>query len=474
MAEIANAAGPDPAAPYRWRWIALAAILGAEIMDLLDSTIVNLAATPIERDLGGGSGTVQWVVGAYTLAFAVGLILGGRLGDRYGRRTLFLVGTCGFVLASLACATAGDPTVLIGSRAVQGLVGALLIPQGFGLMREVFPPEELGRAVGSFGPVIGLTAVIGPLLGGALVSANLLGLGWRVIFLINLPIGLLTLAGALRFLPGVPGDPSLRFDPVGVALLGLSSLMLIYPLIEGRDRGWPWWAFVLLAGALAGFALFVRHERRSAAPVIEPTLLRNRAFLGGVGVITLSFAGMIGFTLAFNVFTQAVLGYTPLEAAFAGSAYAVGMAAAAGVGSGALLPRLGRRLLVLGLLLMALGAALQAVTVQLAGLGAPPWAFLPAGFVFGVGGGFGLVPVFSVVLGGVADREVGSASGMMNALQQLGGTIGVAVCGTLFFQFLPTAPLGAMQIAAGTAAAFLLVALALIGTLPRHARPDAD
>jgi EmrB/QacA subfamily drug resistance transporter len=460
-----------PAQAYRWRWIALATILGAEVMDLLDSTIVNLAATPIERDLGGGAGTVQWVVGAYTLAFAVGLVLGGRLGDRHGRRTLFLLGVCGFVAASALCAAAQAPVLLITARAAQGFMGALLIPQGFGLMREVFPPAELGAAMGSFGPVIGLSAVIGPLLGGALVDADLFGLGWRVIFLINLPIGLLTLAGALRFLPPVEGDAGLRFDPLGVVLLAASSLMLIYPLIEGPGLGWPWWTLALLGGAAAGIALFVRHERRSAAPVIEPSLLRNRAFLGGVGVITLSFAAMIGFTLVFNVFTQAVLGYSPLEAAFAGSAYALGMAAAAAVGSASLLPRLGRRLLGLGLGVMALGVALQALTVQLAGLGAAPWMFLPAGLVFGVGGGLGLVPAFAVVLGGVRDHEIGSASGLMNAFQQLGGTIGVAVCGTLFFQVLGAGAIPAVQACAAVAAAFLIAGLALVPTLPAMPRP---
>ncbi len=461
------------AEPYRWRWLALATILGAEIMDLLDSTIVNLAATPIERDLGGGSGTVQWVVGAYTLAFAVGLVLGGRLGDRYGRRALFLLGAAGFTLASVVCATAVDPAVLIAARAAQGFLGALLIPQGFGLMRAVFPPAEFSKAMGSYGPVIGLTAVIGPLLGGALVDADLFGLGWRVIFLINVPIGLLTLIGALRFIPRVPGNPELRLDPLGVALLGVASLLLIYPLMEGTDLGWPWWTFVLLGGAVAGFALFVRHERRSDAPVIEPSLLRNRAFLGGIGVIMLAFAAMIGFTLVFNVFTQSVLGYTPLQAAFAGSAYALGMAVAAALGSAALLPRLGRRVLAIGFAGMILGAGLQALTVHLAGLGAQPWVFLPAGFVFGVGSGFGLVPAFSVVLGGVSDREVGSASGMMNAFQQLGGTLGVAVSGTVFFHLLPGGPIPALEVSAGVAAAFLVGALALVGTLPKQARSEA-
>ncbi|MGC3995748.1 MAG: MFS transporter [Propionicimonas sp.] len=459
--------------PHRWRRLALATVLGAEIMDLLDSTIVNLAATPIEKDLGGGAGTIQWVVGAYTLAFAVGLVLSGRLGDRFGRRRLFLIGTVGFTLASLACATAHDPSVLIASRAGQGLIGALLIPQGFGLIREVFPASELGAAMGSFGPVIGLSSVVGPLLGGALVSADVFGLGWRVIFLINLPIGALTLCGALLFIPARPGDPALRIDPVGAALLGLASLLLVYPLIEGPGRGWPWWTFALVAGSVACFVWFGRNERRSSAPVIEPTLLRNRAFLGGVGVITLAFAAMIGNTLVFNTYTQSALGYTALQAAFAGSAYALGMAVAAAAGSAALLPRLGRRLLALGFALMIVGAGLQLLTIHAAGSSAQPWVFLPAGFVFGVGSGFGLVPAFSVVLGGVADREVGSASGLMNALQQLGGTLGVAVCGSLYFSFLALGPVAAVQLAAAAAVVFLLGALALVRTLPRSPRPEA-
>ena len=228
--------------PYRWRWLVLGIILCAEIMDLLDATIVNLAATPIERALGGGSSTVQWVVGAYTLAFAVALVVGGRLGDKFGRKNLFVIGAAGFTLASLACAVAQDPTFLITARVAQGFLGALLIPQGFGIMKEVFPPEDLGKAFASFGPVIGLSAVAGPLLGGVLVDADLFGLGWRVVFLINLPIGILAVVGAIRFIPRSTRQADLKLDPLGVALLAAASLMLIFPLIQGHDstgRGGP-------------------------------------------------------------------------------------------------------------------------------------------------------------------------------------------------------------------------------------------
>ncbi len=179
---------------------------------------------------------------------------------------------------------------------------------------------------------------------------------------------------------------------------------------------------------------------------------------------------MIGFSLVFNVFVQAVLGFSPLRAAFAGCAYALGMAVAAAVGSAVLVPRFGRRVLTIGFLTMMVGAGLMALTVQLTGLTAQAWQFLPAGFVFGIGGGLAIVPVFSIILAGVGDHEVGSASGLLNALQQLGGTIGVAVSGTLFFELLPKGPLHAMEVTTLVAAAFVLGALVLVQLLPRQAR----
>ncbi len=457
--------------PYRYRWAVLAVILGAEIMDLLDSTIVNLAATPIAADLGGGSSTVQWVVGAYTLAFAVALVIGGRLGDRFGRKNLFVLGAAGFTVASLACAGAPDPGVLIVSRAFQGLLGAVLIPQGFGIMKQVFGPEDLGKAFASFGPVIGLSAIAGPLLGGVLVDADLLGLGWRIIFLINVPIGFATVIAAIVLVPAGSRRADLRFDPLGVLLFAAAAVALIYPLVEGHELGWPWWSYASMAGGLALFGFFALHERNSSAPLIEPTLLINRAYVGGLGLILLGFGAMIGFSLVFNVYAQAVLGYSPLTTAFAGCAYAVGMAVAAALGSAALVPRFGRRVLAVGFAVMVVGALAMVLTVHLTGLDAHPWQFLPAGFVFGVGGGLAIVPVFSVILAGVNEHEVGSASGLLNAVQQLGGTIGVAVSGTLFFQLRPTrGPVPAMQLTTLVAAAFLLACLVLVRLLPEHTR----
>ena len=191
--------------PYRWRWAALFVVLAAEVMDLLDALVTTIAGPSIRAGLGGSESLIQWLGTGYTLAMAIGLITGGRLGDLYGRRRMFLVGLVGFVGGSVLCGLSLSPGMLIGARVVQGLFGAVLLPQGLGLIREVFPPKEVATAFGAFGPVMGLSAVGGPILAGWLVTADLLGTGWRAIFLINLPIGLLALAGALRFLPKTKG-----------------------------------------------------------------------------------------------------------------------------------------------------------------------------------------------------------------------------------------------------------------------------
>src|SRR5262249_38383349 len=195
-------AEPVAEAPaYRWRWIVLAIVLVAEIMDLLDSTVITIAAPTIRSELGGGTATMQWWAAGYTLAFGVLMIVGGRLGDMFGRRRVFLVGIAGFTLASTACALAPSPDVLIATRVLQGAFGALLIPQGLGVIKNVFPPREMGGAFAAFGPVMGLAAIAGPILAGWLTQADLLGTGWRMIFLINVPLGLIGLVGALRFMP---------------------------------------------------------------------------------------------------------------------------------------------------------------------------------------------------------------------------------------------------------------------------------
>jgi MFS family permease len=225
------------AEPYRLRWVVLGVVLAANIMDLLDSTIVNVAGPSIHRDLGGGASTLQWISAGYTLAFAVLLIAGARLGDIFGRRRLFLIGSAGFTIFSAACAVAPSMVVLIAFRALQGAFGALMIPQGLGLIKEVFSEAEMPKVMGMFGPAMGLPILVAPVLAGVLIDANLFGTGWRLVFLINVPVGVFALSAALRSLPRGASHPDVKLDLGGVALIGCALMAIIYPLIQGRPEG---------------------------------------------------------------------------------------------------------------------------------------------------------------------------------------------------------------------------------------------
>ncbi|GAB3942619.1 hypothetical protein GCM10027614_29980 [Micromonospora vulcania] len=244
-------------------------------MDLLDALVTNLAGPAIRADLGGSTSLIQWLGAGYALAMAIGLVTGGRLGDLYGRRRMFLVGVLGFTAASALCALATTPGLLVGARVAQGLFGALLLPQGLGIIKEVFPPRELPAAFGAFGPVMGISAVGGPILAGWLVHADLWGTGWRAIFLINVPLGLLAALGALRFLPESRARHASRLDLPGVALVALGAVLLVYPLVQGREQGWPAWMFVLLVAAFGVFAVFGRYQVRRQRAGLDPSWCRR-------------------------------------------------------------------------------------------------------------------------------------------------------------------------------------------------------
>jgi EmrB/QacA subfamily drug resistance transporter len=425
--------------PYRWRWLVLAIVLAAEIMDLLDSTVVNIAAPTIRKDLGGTYSAIQWIAAGYTLAFAVMLITGGRLGDIFGRKRMFLVGAAGFTLSSIACAFATSPEILIGGRVLQGALGAVMIPQGFGVIKAIFPPKEMGGAFAAFGPVMGLSAVCGPIMAGALIDADWFGTGWRMIFLINVPLGLVAFLGALRFMPESRTPGTRRLDLPGMLLVIAGSLLLIYPLVQGRELGWPVWTYAMMVAALPVFGIFVWYERRRRnAPLIEAGLFAKRAFSGGLAVIAGFFAGMVGFMLVFGLFLQIGLGYSPLDAGLAMAPWALGTAIGAALSGAALGPKFGRRVIHAGLLVMLVGLAGTWYTIHHYGVTTTGWAMAPAVFVAGLGMGLVLAPLFNVILSGVEDHEVGSASGVLNAMQQLGSSIGVAVVATVFFSLLGT------------------------------------
>jgi EmrB/QacA subfamily drug resistance transporter len=457
--------------PYRWRWVVLAVVLVAEIMDLLDSTVITIAAPTIRAELGGSTSAMQWWAAGYTLAFGVFMIVGARLGDVLGRRRVFVGGIVGFTLASAACALAPSAGVLIAMRVLQGAFGALLIPQGLGIIKAVFPPKELGGAFGAFGPAMGLAAVGGPILAGWLVAADLLGTGWRMVFLINIPMGLIGLAGALRFMPESKASRRVTLDPVGVALISGASLALIYPLVQGRELGWPAWTFGLMAAGvvlLGGFALAER--RGHGSPMIEPSLLRNRAFTAGLLVGVVIFAAFSGVLLVVSLYLQLGLRFSPEHAGLTLAPMSLGVAVAAG-GSFALIPRFGRHVLHAGLALVPAALVWFALT---ASADASSWALAPSLAVMGLGMGLIFGPMFNVILAGVRDDEVGSASGTLNAIQQLGGAAGVAVLGTIFFSVIDHghASTTAVERTAFVAAALFVAAFALAFLLPKEARMD--
>jgi EmrB/QacA subfamily drug resistance transporter len=476
-APAAEAAPPPGAevrpAAYHLRWLCLAVVLVAEIMDLLDSTVITIAAPTVRSELGGSASTMQWWAAGYTLAFGVFMIVGGRLGDVYGRRRIFVIGIVGFTLASAACALASSPDLLIAFRVLQGGFGALLIPQGLGIIKTVFPPKEVGGAFAAFGPVMGLAAVGGPVLAGWLSEADLFGTGWRMIFLINLPLGVLGLIGALRFFPESRAPVRLRLDPLGVALVCGAALAIIYPLVQGRELGWPLWTFGLIALGVVLLAVFARVERRGhGTPLIEPSLLRSRAFTSGLVVGVAFFAGFAGLLLVLSVFLQAGLGFTPEHAGLT----FIPATAASAVGAGASFPlmaKFGRGVLQAGMAIITVSLLALALIVD-GGGELTTWSLVPALIPFGVGLGFVFGPFFNIVLAGVADSEVGSASGTLNAVQQVANAIGVAVLGTVFFSLLDHghASTEAMRDTALISGALFLVAFALSFLLPREARED--
>lgn len=426
-------AGTTSPQPYRLRWVVAGVVLAANVIDLLDATIVNVAAPSIHRDLGGGANTIQWLSAGYTLAFAVLLIAGARLGDILGRRPLFLAGSAGFTLFSAACAVAPNIGVLIGLRVLQGAFGALMIPQGFGLVKQVFEDEaELGKVFGLFGPATGVPMLVAPILAGALIDANLWGTGWRAVFLINVPIGALALLLAIRSLPRGATHPDVKLDLGGVVLVGLALVAIIYPLIQGRSDGWPVWSFAMLATGAVLLGAFIWYERRRKNnPLIEPTLLTNRTYLSGVAVALALFGAFGGLLLCVSLFGQLGEGWSPIHAALTLTPMVVGMILGM-VGSSAVAGRLGRHLLHIGIVLIAAGAIGVALVLTGART-ASSWDLVPGLFFIGVGAGASIGQLFQLILSSVTMDEVGSASGVLEAVQQLSTALGVAVLGTIFF-----------------------------------------
>jgi EmrB/QacA subfamily drug resistance transporter len=472
-----TAAPSDLASPYRWRWLALVAILAAEVMDLLDATVVGIAAPSIRRDLGGDGATIQWIAAGYTLAFAVGLITGGRLGDLYGRRRMFLLGLGGFVLASALCGFATSPEMLITSRVLQGMFGALLIPQGFGIMKSMFAPADLQKAFGAFGPTMGLAAVAGPVVAGALIAWNPAGADWRTVFLINVPLGLAAFVLAWKALPESRAEGSPRPDPLGFLLVSVGLSLLIFPLVEGRELGWPGWTIAMMVASAPVLAVFglhqVRRSRAGRAPLVEPGLFRIRAFTGGLVTGLGLFGSLTGLAFALGLHLQLTLGFTPLQAGLTQAPWALGIAVGAVLAGAWLGPKLGRTCIQIGAAITVAGIVAAIGTLVASGTALHGWALAPALLVTGVGIGLAMTPFFDITLAGIELDMVGSASGVLNANQQLGATAGIAVLGTVFFGLLESGDAAGAVTTVLWIAAGLMAATALLAyVLPKRARAE--
>jgi EmrB/QacA subfamily drug resistance transporter len=471
-------------APYRWRWVVLAIVLAAEIMDLLDATISSIAAPSIVRDIGGGDTTMQWLAAAYTLAFAVGLITGGRLGDIYGRKRIFLIGAAGFTSMSALCAAAWSPGSLIAFRALQGGFGALMIPQGLGMIKTQFPPKEMATAFGLWGPIMALSSVGGPILGGFLVDSDVAGLGWRSVFLINVPIGIAAVLAGLRFMLESRSPEKVRLDLVGMGIVSIGMFALLFPLVEGREHDWPAWMFALMGAAVVVLAVFVLYERRleraQRSPLVVTGLFRKPAFSGGLVVGLALFSGMTGLLFCMTLFLQLGRGFDPTATGLALIPLSIGLTIGAGASGAVLTAKFGRATMLAGLGIMAVGVLGIQMALHGGGDDVSAWALTPGLGVFGLGLGMMFGPFFDIVLAGVEDHEVGSASGTLNAVQQLGGSIGVAVLGTVFFSVADD------RIAQGAATAFhaaigsvfwielglIALTFSLTFLLPRRAREE--
>jgi EmrB/QacA subfamily drug resistance transporter len=457
------------------RWAVLAIVLVAEVMDLIDGTIVNVAAPSIRQDIGGSSATLQWLVAAYTLTFAVLLMTGARLGDLIGRRRLFMIGIAGFTGASILSALAVSPAMLIATRALQGAFGAVLIPQGFGMIKEVFEEEEVTKAFAMFGPIMGLSAVAAPILGGVLVDADVLGTGWRAIFLVNVPLGIAGFIGAQRVMPRTGGTRGARLDPGGVLLATGAAFALIYPLVQGRELGWPAWTFAMLAAGILGFGAFAAYERRHRSrALIEPTLLRNRAFTSGLVVAVCFFAAMVGLNLVLSLFCQLGEGFSALRTGLTLAPFAIGIALTAGA-SYPLAQKLGRVSMQIGFAVMAAGLVLLALMVHGGGSDVSSWTLVPGELLAGMGMGIALPPLFDFILAGVSGHEVGSASGVLNAVQQLGNALGIAVLATIFFAYVDHGHTSVTALTNTTLLTLIPLGLAALAVfrLPHRAREAA-
>ncbi|MGH9068743.1 MAG: MFS transporter, partial [Acidimicrobiales bacterium] len=417
------------------KWWVLGVVVLGTFMILLDTTIVNVAIPSIQTGLHASYGAIEWVVSGYALAFGLVLIPAGRIGDRFGHRRLFLLSLGGFTLTSLLCGTSTSPAELVVWRVVQGGMAGILNPQILAAIQVAFAPRERGKAFAFYGATAGVATALGPLLGGILVTANLHGLHWRPIFLLNVPIGVFALVAAYRLLPSSKGQGG-SLDPGGIALVAVTLMLVLYPLVEGRTAGWPIWALAALGAtvpSLAGFVYWQRRRIRSdRPPLVDIRMFRYRAFAAGTGLALTYFAGFTSVFFSLSLWLQLGLGRTALAAGLTILPFAVGSLVGAS-SSDLAARRLGPAVLQLGTAMVALGLGGTLATIHVVGPGVAGVLLLPSLAFAGVGSGLTIAPNTNTVLARVPVASAGAAGGVLSTAQRVGTALGIAVVGVLLF-----------------------------------------
>ncbi|HEY4346117.1 MAG TPA: MFS transporter [Gaiellaceae bacterium] len=457
------------------RWEALPVVLVASFMGLFDVFVVNVAAPDIQNDLHATSANLQLVIGGYAFAYAAFLITGGRLGDRFSYRRLFIGGMAVFTLASALCGLAGTPTELIVARIAQGLGAALMVPQVLALITTLFPPEERHRALAWFGVTIGLGAIAGQVLGGALVQIDLFGWGWRTIFYVNVPIGIVTIVLASRLLPGNRSSARPQLDLLGVLGVSGALALALVPLTLGRSEGWPVWLIALLCAAPVVFAIAARYEaalaRRGGQPVLDLSLFSARSFSAGLVVNVAVFTYFGSILLGLTLFLQLGLGLSALDAGLSFAPLGVGFAITSLLAR-PLIGRFGPRVVSGGLIVAFAALVGQLLDIHFSGEAIDAARLAPLFFAIGVGNGLVIPALIGASLTDVPPQKAGAAAGTLATGQQFASATGVALLSEIFFTVLGHAPtehdyLRAIQYVISLDAALLVVCFAASLFLPR-------
>lgn len=416
----------------------LLVMLSGTFMVVLDFFIVNVALPSLQHDLHASAGTLQFVVAAYGIAIAAGLVTGGRLGDIFGRRRMFMLGMLLFAIASLLCGVAPNGGLLVAARVLQGLAAAVMQPQVLAMLGLVYTGEQRPKAFAAYGLTLGLGAALGQLVGGVLIHLDLAGLGWRSCFLINLPVAAGAWLAAPRVIPSLAGTGRSRLDLAGMALVALACVAVVLPLVDGREQGWPAWSFAVLLAAPILFGLFASQQKRLAArggdPLVAPSLLGHRRFVAGLAVSLVFYAGNASLYFVLALHLQQRLGLAPLASGLVFTVLALGffitsMAA----------PRLARRFtgapIARGALLLALGHALQFANIAFTPEAQVLPVMLPLLFVQGLGLGVVMAPLVNAILEGLPPQHAGVAAGVVAMVQQGANAVGVALIGLVFYSY---------------------------------------